>query len=296
MENTRSAQTSSNTTGTLEYQATVQLEHRATGDANETFVIDHLVPLAPRCVPTTTTPCVNARLVGVPLIINDHSVAPVVASSFVRAGPKMMTKLPSTSTTGLSMGRPFSFVMFQAIDTGESGAGNAAALRATVATQNAIHAIKYFAVSQFSSSYPLALDVRAAGSCRRLVDSILLYLSVATACHLRRAMGSHGTCVSLAFFVPQVLTEAMVLGKSRADSLINVKSLNLWGNDLADVSILRRMPNAEVLSLSVNRISSLADFAYCPSLAELYLRKNDITDITHVGYLRVRPCGQTGCG
>lgn len=83
----------------------------------------------------------------------------------------------------------------------------------------------------------------------------------------------------------------MVLGKAKVDSLAAVKSLNLWGNDLYDVSILRRMPNAEVLSLSVNRISSLADFASCSRLAELYLRKNEIADLAQVGYLSVRDRG-----
>ena len=36
-----------------------------------------------------------------------------------------------------------------------------------------------------------------------------------------------------------------------------MKSLNCWGQDLTDVSILCEMPNVEVLSLSVNRISTL---------------------------------------
>ena len=39
--------------------------------------------------------------------------------------------------------------------------------------------------------------------------------------------------------------------------LSDVKSLNCWGQDLADVSILCEMPNVEVLSLSVNRICTL---------------------------------------
>jgi len=55
-----------------------------------------------------------------------------------------------------------------------------------------------------------------------------------------------------------------------------VRNLNLWGTDLTDVSILSRMLNVEVLSLSVNKISSLRDFAACPKLQELYLRKNEV--------------------
>ena len=50
------------------------------------------------------------------------------------------------------------------------------------------------------------------------------------------------------------LTEELVLQKSRCEDLSSVRNLNLWGSDLSDVSILQRMPNVEVLSLSVNKI------------------------------------------
>jgi hypothetical protein len=59
------------------------------------------------------------------------------------------------------------------------------------------------------------------------------------------------------------LTENLVLSKSRADNLASVKRLNLWGNDFSDVSIIQQMKNVEILSLSVNSISSLEDFQYC---------------------------------
>ncbi len=95
-----------------------------------------------------------------------------------------------------------------------------------------------------------------------------------------------------------VLTENLVLSKARTDSLLHVKNLNLWGNDLTDVSILQRLPNVEVLSLSVNRISSLHDFQYCmecslrksntdqgSKLTELYLRKNEISNLEEVQFI-----------
>ena len=68
-----------------------------------------------------------------------------------------------------------------------------------------------------------------------------------------------------------LLTEGMVLAKvhcvivltlprlqtsriqAKADSLSKVKSLNLWGSDLGDVSILARCRHAEVLSLRCPR-------------------------------------------
>ena len=77
------------------------------------------------------------------------------------------------------------------------------------------------------------------------------------------------------------LTEATVLRKAgpNVEVLSEVKSLNLWGNDLTDVSIVGKLVSAEVLSLSVNQISSLVEFSSCRNLSELYLRKNAIADL-----------------
>lgn len=85
------------------------------------------------------------------------------------------------------------------------------------------------------------------------------------------------------------LSEQQILSRARASSLENVRNLNFWGSDLNDISVLRQMPNVEVLSLSVNNITSLKDFAYCTRLRELYLRKNCINDISEIGCLRNLP-------
>lgn len=85
------------------------------------------------------------------------------------------------------------------------------------------------------------------------------------------------------------LSEQQILSRARASSLENVKNLNFWGSDLNDISVLRQMPNVEVLSLSVNSITSLKDFAHCPRLRELYLRKNSIRDINEIGCLKNLP-------
>ncbi|XP_071526645.1 uncharacterized protein [Panulirus ornatus] len=85
------------------------------------------------------------------------------------------------------------------------------------------------------------------------------------------------------------LTEDMVVARSKGSDLHNVRKLNCWGSELSDVSVVRKLQNVEVLSLSVNRISTLADFQYCPNLQELYIRKNNITDINEVLYLRQLP-------
>ena len=49
------------------------------------------------------------------------------------------------------------------------------------------------------------------------------------------------------------------------------------------------MPNIEICSLSLNKIHSLKDFAALKKLAELYLRKNVISDLTEVKYLTYCP-------
>ena len=66
---------------------------------------------------------------------------------------------------------------------------------------------------------------------------------------------------------------------------MQVKNLNLWGNELDDCSLLARLTNVEILSLSVNQINSLRDFRGCLKLQELYLRKNDIQDIAELQFL-----------
>lgn len=84
------------------------------------------------------------------------------------------------------------------------------------------------------------------------------------------------------------LTKELLLEKCKGEaSLVNVKSVNLWGADLTDVSIVsRELPNVEILSLSMNKISTLRDFVGCARLTELYLRKNLITDLTEIKYLQ----------
>ncbi|KAK8786543.1 hypothetical protein V5799_023680 [Amblyomma americanum] len=86
-----------------------------------------------------------------------------------------------------------------------------------------------------------------------------------------------------------VLTENCVLSRTRAQDLKSVRKLNCWGSELEDVSIVRKMSHVEVLSLSVNNISTLADFAHCKNLQELYIRKNNIQDLNEVLYLKDLP-------
>lgn len=85
------------------------------------------------------------------------------------------------------------------------------------------------------------------------------------------------------------LTEEMVIARSKQSDLGAIKKLNCWGSELSDVSIIRRMRGVEVLAFSVNRISTLTDFENCINLQELYLRKNNLTDIDELMYLQNLP-------
>jgi len=89
--------------------------------------------------------------------------------------------------------------------------------------------------------------------------------------------------------LPLALTHVLLACVPRVSALSDVRNLNLWGNDLSDISVLRQCPNVEVVSLSVNLISSLAELSGCRRLRELYLRKNRIDDLKQILYLTALP-------
>ncbi|XP_070700979.1 cilia and flagella associated protein 410 [Pempheris klunzingeri] len=82
------------------------------------------------------------------------------------------------------------------------------------------------------------------------------------------------------------LTRKLVLAKAKASDLESVKKLNCWGCNLTDITIFSQMANIEVLTLSVNSISSLSPLAGCLSLCELYLRRNMIPSLSELSHLR----------
>mmetsp|Transcript_12856 Transcript_12856/g.17566 ORF Transcript_12856/g.17566 Transcript_12856/m.17566 type:complete len:221 (+) Transcript_12856:113-775(+) len=81
------------------------------------------------------------------------------------------------------------------------------------------------------------------------------------------------------------LTADLILEKTKAASLEDIKNLNLWGSELKNVSVLACVPNVEVLSLSVNRITELEPFGACRQLQELYLRKNEVRVLDELDHL-----------
>lgn len=75
------------------------------------------------------------------------------------------------------------------------------------------------------------------------------------------------------------LTKNHILQKSKNKDLSTVTSLNLWGQELSDISCLPSVcPGLEVLSLVVNSLSDITPLAGLPRLRELHLRDNRVDD------------------
>ncbi|XP_038605608.1 cilia- and flagella-associated protein 410 [Tachyglossus aculeatus] len=85
------------------------------------------------------------------------------------------------------------------------------------------------------------------------------------------------------------LTRKMVLSRAKASELDRVRKLNCWGSHLTDISICRELPSIEVITLSVNGVSSLEPISQCLHLSELYLRKNSISSLAELFYLKDLP-------
>ncbi|XP_074859998.1 cilia- and flagella-associated protein 410 isoform X2 [Carettochelys insculpta] len=85
------------------------------------------------------------------------------------------------------------------------------------------------------------------------------------------------------------LTREAVLARAKAAELDGVRRLNCWGSCLTDISICRELPNVEVITFSVNGISSLEPVSQCQHLCELYLRKNSILSLNELFHLKHLP-------
>lgn len=85
------------------------------------------------------------------------------------------------------------------------------------------------------------------------------------------------------------LTRKMVLSRAKASELHSVRKLNCWGSRLTDISICREMPSLEVITLSVNSVSTLEPVSRCCRLSELYLRRNRIPSLDQLFHLKGLP-------
>ena len=87
------------------------------------------------------------------------------------------------------------------------------------------------------------------------------------------------------------LTREMIVSKHKLKSndISHLKNVNLCLFEIDNLTILREMPNLEIVSLSHNKVSTLKDLSYCQKLQEIYIRKNAICDLQEVGHLARLP-------
>lgn len=84
-----------------------------------------------------------------------------------------------------------------------------------------------------------------------------------------------------------MLTEDYILSKySKYSNISEIKRLNIWGEDIEDISIISKMPNLEILSLSSNHISFLSPLSACLNMREIYLRNNNINSFEELYHLK----------
>lgn len=81
------------------------------------------------------------------------------------------------------------------------------------------------------------------------------------------------------------LSRELIAQKVKSDRIESIRNLNLWGSNIEDISIIREMPSLEIVSLSVNKIRTLAPFANLQNLRELYLRRNLIANLNEIKFL-----------
>lgn len=84
----------------------------------------------------------------------------------------------------------------------------------------------------------------------------------------------------------KLLTIETIIMRTKCDKINSIKSLNLWGNDLEDISCVSSVPYLEVISLAVNKIRTLKPFSKLMYLRELYMRKNNISSFSEIEYLK----------
>ena len=84
----------------------------------------------------------------------------------------------------------------------------------------------------------------------------------------------------------KILTMDFILEKANNNNPKNISVLNLWGNQLSDISILSEFPSLEIISLSSNQIKDISVFKKLKNVRELYLKDNIISDINQIENLK----------
>ena len=84
-----------------------------------------------------------------------------------------------------------------------------------------------------------------------------------------------------------MLTKELILSKyPKYSNILDIKKLDIFGEDLENISIISQMTNLEYISLSSNKISSLSALTNCFNLKELFLRNNSICSFKELYHLQ----------
>ena len=84
----------------------------------------------------------------------------------------------------------------------------------------------------------------------------------------------------------QKLTLDIIMSRANTKNLESIKTLNLWGLNLTDLSILSQLPLLETISLSNNQIKDISIFKTIKNIKELYLAENHISELNQIDNLK----------
>ena len=82
------------------------------------------------------------------------------------------------------------------------------------------------------------------------------------------------------------LTIEFILNKTNNNNPKNIRALNLWSNNISDISVLSEFPSLEIISLVGNQINDISVFKKLKNVRELYLKDNQINDWNQIENLR----------
>ena len=82
------------------------------------------------------------------------------------------------------------------------------------------------------------------------------------------------------------LTLDEIMSRANTKNSETIKSLNLWGLNLSDISILSELTLLETVSLSKNQIKDISTFKTMNNIKELYLADNQIDDLNQIENLK----------
>ena len=82
------------------------------------------------------------------------------------------------------------------------------------------------------------------------------------------------------------LTKDLILSRLSSENLDTIKILNLWGNNIDDISLISEMPSLEIINLNTNQIKDLKYLKNLKNLKELYLKNNNISDFNQIEHLK----------